>query len=93
MAMTRDQVRRAALELAPDERQALAEELLLSISGAERDAIDSAWLAEVRRRDAAFAEGTSTGRPVNQNHRAPHGQAASMTATILADAVPQPVMR
>lgn len=62
--MTREQIRSAALELNPVDREALAEELLLSISEDDRQSIDSAWLAEAHRRDAAFAKGTMTARPV-----------------------------
>lgn len=47
----------AAFELDPSDRESLAEELLLSIGNADRDAIDAAWLAEAHRRDAAFAKG------------------------------------
>jgi hypothetical protein len=42
------QIKQAALQLAPDDRETLAEDLLLSITGQERTAIDAAWLVEVR---------------------------------------------
>jgi putative addiction module component (TIGR02574 family) len=57
--MTREQIKTAALKLDPAEREALAEELLLSIDATERAAIDAAWLGEVHRRDADFRAGTS----------------------------------
>jgi hypothetical protein len=60
--MTKEQIKTAALELDPVERQALAEEILLSIAGGERNAIDAAWLAEARRRDS----GKPRGKPVEQ---------------------------
>lgn len=64
MALTRHQIKTAALELAPAEREALAEELLLSIAEADSQAIDAAWLAEARRRDAAFLAGNTGTKPV-----------------------------
>ena len=57
MSLTKDQIRTAAMELDAVEREALAEELLLSVDGADRDRIDAAWLAEVRRRDSDFIAG------------------------------------
>ena len=56
----------AALDLDPAEREALAEELLLSVGGAEREAIDAAWLAEARRRDAALLAGKTRVSPVDE---------------------------
>jgi putative addiction module component (TIGR02574 family) len=64
MAMTRQQIKSAALKLAPSEREALAEELLLSIADSERKAIDAEWLAEVHRRDEAFKRGKTGAKPV-----------------------------
>ena len=52
--------------LDPIEREALAEELLLSIDGAERDVVDQAWLTEIRRREADFAAGKTGAKPVEQ---------------------------
>ena len=57
MSMTKDQILAEAMALGPDEREALAEELLLSLNGGQQAAVDAAWLEEVRRRDAAFAAG------------------------------------
>ncbi len=42
----------------------LAEELLLSIDEEGREAIDAAWLAEAKRRDAAFQKGNATAKPI-----------------------------
>ena len=50
VSMTREQIKSAALDLDPAERQALAEEILLSVTGEDRSVIDAAWLAEARRR-------------------------------------------
>jgi hypothetical protein len=55
--MTREQIKNAALELDPADREILAEEILLSISNHERSAVDEAWLTEIRRRDAAKPNG------------------------------------
>lgn len=62
--MTREQIKAAALELDPVEREALAEELLLSIDGKQREVIDQAWLAEAHQRDAAFRSGQAGARPL-----------------------------
>jgi len=64
MGMTKEQVRSAALQLDPLDREALAEELLLSIDGEQSSAIDAAWLEEARRRDEDFLAGRTSGRPV-----------------------------
>lgn len=66
MPMTREQIRVAAFELDPADREILAQKLLLSLGAADRDAIDQAWLAEVRRRDASFINGTTTASPVEE---------------------------
>ena len=66
MTLTRDQIKAAALRLAPADREALAEELLLSIDEADRNAIETAWLGEARRRDADFAAGRITAKPAGQ---------------------------
>jgi hypothetical protein len=41
--------------LGPDDRESLAEDLLLSITEQDRESIDSAWLIEAHRRDASPA--------------------------------------
>ena len=66
MTLTRDQIKSAALKLAPAEREALAEELLLSIDDTDRQSIDAAWLAEAHRRDADFVVGKTGAKPVGQ---------------------------
>jgi hypothetical protein len=53
MPLTKDQIKEAALQLNPGDRETLAEDLLLSITEQERSAMDAAWLAEVHRRDAS----------------------------------------
>ena len=64
MTLTIDQINIAALNLKPSERTALAEELLLSVSTSERDAIDAAWLAEVQRRDGSPVVIGANARPM-----------------------------
>jgi putative addiction module component (TIGR02574 family) len=66
MLWTKDQIKTAALNLDPGEREALAEELLLSIDDADRESIDAAWLAEARRRDADFAAGKTSAKPADE---------------------------
>jgi putative addiction module component (TIGR02574 family) len=66
MTLTRDQIKSAALKLAPAEREALAEELLLSIDDTDRQSIDAAWLAEAHRRDADFLAGNTGAKPVDE---------------------------
>jgi len=64
VTMTRQQIKSAALKLAPSDREALAEELLLSIADSERMAIDAQWLAEAHARDDAFKHGKTGAKPV-----------------------------
>ena len=64
MSLTKQQIKTAAMELDPVEREALAEELLLSISDSEREQIEAEWLDEAKRRDAAFLAGQMTASPV-----------------------------
>ena len=64
-SMTKEQIKSAAMELDPVERESLADELLLSLSQAEQDEIDEAWLAEARRRDAVFTATKSLAKNAN----------------------------
>ena len=66
MALTKEEIRTAALELNPKEREALAEELLLSIADHESAQIDAAWLEEIRKREAEFEAGRMTAIPAHQ---------------------------
>jgi putative addiction module component (TIGR02574 family) len=66
MTLTKEQIRTAALNLNPAEREALAEELLLSIDEASRQEIDAVWLAEIRRRDDDYRAGKTTAKPVDE---------------------------
>ena len=64
--MTREQLRAAALALEPVDREALAEELLLSIGEDDREVIDAAWLGEVRSRYEAYRRGEGQARSVDE---------------------------
>lgn len=66
MSMTREEIRAAAMTLDAADREALAEELLLSLSEAERESIDAAWAAEADRRAAALDRGAATSRPSDE---------------------------
>ena len=66
MPLTKEQIKTEALNLDPAEREELAEELLLSIDGSNRNAIDAAWLEEARRRDAAYASKKTHAKPVEE---------------------------
>ena len=66
MPLTREEIKSAAMALDPAERELLAEELMLSLSEADREAVEQAWLAEVRRRDAAFERGETGTKPVQE---------------------------
>jgi len=66
MLMTKDQVKSAAMQLDPGDREALAEELLLSIDQQQSNELDAAWLAEVQRRDALFLAGGNAPKSVDE---------------------------
>lgn len=66
MSMTKDQILAEAMALAPDDREVLVEELWLSLDGGSQGEVDTAWLNEARRRDAAFAAGQDTESSVDE---------------------------
>ena len=57
--MTLAEVKMAAMELNPIDRETLAEEILLSLSQSDRDTIEAQWVAEAKRRTAEFRAGRS----------------------------------
>jgi putative addiction module component (TIGR02574 family) len=61
--MNRDQLLTLALELPPEERAALADELIESLSPPPDDEIDAAWREEVRRRLERLDSGQATTIP------------------------------
>ena len=66
MTLSKAQIMTEAMKLDPPEREALAEELLLSVHDSDRDLIDAAWLDEAQRRDRAFGAGRTTAKPVDE---------------------------
>ena len=54
------------MQLNAVEREALAEELLLSLSEDQREEIDAAWIQEVQRRHLAFLSGETLAKPVHE---------------------------
>ena len=59
MALSREQLLAEALALEPMDREALADDILRSLSDAEQHAIDAAWLEEARRRDRGPVKGST----------------------------------
>jgi len=57
--LTKDQIKSEAMQLGAAEREALAEELLLSLSENDCEEIDAAWLTESKRRYDAFRAGST----------------------------------
>lgn len=57
MPMTKDQLLAEAKALGPEEREALAEELWLSLDAERRDEIDAAWAEKIERRIDAYDKG------------------------------------
>jgi len=59
MSLTNEEIISAAMKLDPIEREALAEQLLLSLDANERDRVQREWLAEAHRRLAAWKAGNA----------------------------------
>ena len=57
MVANRQELLRQALELTPEDRAALIDDLARSVASHELNDIDRAWLDEVRDRYAAFQRG------------------------------------
>ena len=66
MPMTRQQLLSEAMSLDIEEREELAEELLLSLDEPNRAALDATWLEECRARYAAYERGEVKASPVDQ---------------------------
>jgi putative addiction module component (TIGR02574 family) len=64
--MTRQQLLSEAMSLETEEREALAEELLLSLDEPSRARLDAAWLEECHARHAAYERGEVKSMPVDQ---------------------------
>jgi putative addiction module component (TIGR02574 family) len=66
MAMTKEQLLAAAMELSPLEREELAGALFDSLGDAKRAEIDAEWLAECKRRLEAYKRGEVQASPVDE---------------------------
>jgi putative addiction module component (TIGR02574 family) len=55
-----------AMALSPDERAALAHELLASLDADRDSSVDQAWAAEITRRAERFRAGESEGIPAEE---------------------------
>ena len=55
-----------AMALSPDERAALAHELLASLEADRDPSVDQAWAAEITRRAERFRAGESKGIPAEE---------------------------
>jgi putative addiction module component (TIGR02574 family) len=58
--MNRDQLLTLALELPPEERAALADELIQSLDPPPDEDVEEAWSEEIRRRLERLHSGTAT---------------------------------
>ena len=57
MTMSIEQLRAASMELSLEDREKLAEDLMMSITPADQDEYDKSVLAEIKRRDEAYKRG------------------------------------
>jgi hypothetical protein len=64
--MTKEEIKTAAMQLDPVEREALAEELLLTLPQLEEEAIDAASLEEARRRYESFLQSGGVAKTVDE---------------------------
>jgi len=63
------EVRSAALSMTPKERAKLAEELLASLDGPQRNEVDAAWAEEIERRIDEMESGKVKGIPAEDVFR------------------------
>jgi len=63
--MTKDQILTEAMSLDAADREALAEQLFLSVGQSDAETIASAWLQEVRAGDALFVAGKMKASPID----------------------------
>jgi putative addiction module component (TIGR02574 family) len=57
MTTQAEQILQSALSLPPDERERIAESLLLSLGGETQEEIDAAWAEEIKRRIESIDKG------------------------------------
>jgi putative addiction module component (TIGR02574 family) len=67
--MTKDQLLAEAMALDVREREALAEELLLTVDDGTREEIDAAWAEEIDRRIAEYERGEVKAVPADDMFR------------------------
>jgi putative addiction module component (TIGR02574 family) len=66
MPMTKEQIYAEAIALDVREREALAEELLLTVDDGTREEVDAAWAEEIERRIAEYERGEVKAIPGDQ---------------------------
>ena len=66
MPMTKEQLYAEAMALDVREREALAEELLLTVDDGTREEVDAAWAEEIERRIAEYERGEVKAIPGDQ---------------------------
>ena len=63
MPKTKEQILTEAMALGPTDREAIAEQLLATVDGEDRQSVDAAWAAEVARRLATYDRGEVRSSP------------------------------
>ena len=66
MPMTKEQIYAEAIALDVREREALAEELLLTVDDGTREEVDAPWAEEIERRIAEYERGEVKAIPGDQ---------------------------
>ena len=66
MPMTKEQILTEVLTLKPEERESLAEQIWLSVEGANEAEIDAAWAEEIECRIDALESGKIEAVPAEQ---------------------------
>jgi putative addiction module component (TIGR02574 family) len=69
MSLTREQILAEAKALRPEDREALAEELWLTLDPRDREEIDTDWADEIERRIEAYDGGEAPAAPPDEMFR------------------------
>ena len=69
MPMTKEQLLAEAMALDPEEREALADDLWMTLDHTSREAIEAAWAEEIERRIAAYDRGEVAAVPADEMFR------------------------
>ena len=64
--MTKDQILAEVKTLPPEDREALAEEILQTLPESDQASIDAAWLREVYRREEEYQRSGANSSPVDE---------------------------